>query len=358
MTIINYEARVITAKIVYYGPGLSGKTTNLKVIYSKIKPENRGKLITLATQTDRTLFFDFLPVDFGEIKGYKTKFQIYTVPGQVFYNSTRKLLLKGADGIIFVADSSPSMLDENRESLKNLEENLKSYNVKITDIPIVMQYNKRDLSDAISIEALEKELNPGKLPYFEAIAINGTSVLETLSAIIKMVIHRIKASPDILANETPLEVAKASIEKTESPENKENTGEKLKKSFSLSDGGKLKIKEEELEEITKSTDELAGELEELEEELEVELEKEPDEQTSVDEIVPEKDIDKTLMEVEKLLAEENNEETADNFQIIEALPTIENNLLTIPIKLKKGKEIINLNVRVEIKNESSSGDNQ
>ncbi len=365
MAVVNYKNKEITAKIVYYGPGQSGKTTNLQVIYSKIKPENRGKLTTLATQTDRTLFFDFLPVDFGEIRGYKVKFQIYTVPGQVFYNSTRKLLLKNVDGVVFVADSSEKMLDENKESLQNLEDNLKFYGVRITDIPLVIQYNKRDLPDALPIEVLERELNPRKVPYFKAIANKGVGVLETLAAIIKMVLHKLKTAPEIVANETPLEDEGVSnieppprSEPSEREIEPEEAAEKLKQSFNLTEDGKLEVKEEELEEDIDTT------LDEFDEELEIELEDEEEEVTQeeimdiedlddVEDVEDVEDIDKTLAEVESLLAEEEEEageiEESGNFQIIEALPTIDKNQLVIPIKLKRGNETIELKVTVELK---------
>ncbi len=344
MAVINYKTKEMTAKIVYYGPGLSGKTTNLQIIYSKIKPENRGKLTTLATQTDRTLFFDFLPVDFGTIRGYKTKFQIYTVPGQVFYNSTRKLLLKNVDGVVFVADSSAKMLEENRESLQNLEDNLSFYGLKITDIPLVMQYNKRDLPDALPIEKLEEELNPRKVPYFEAIATKGIGVLETLAAIIKMVLHKLKNTPEIMANETPLTIEERGEEVKDEVDFSE---EKLKKSFNLNEEGTFES--EELENLDEKVDEIEGI--DLDDEIEIELEEETDEEvTEIDTEI--EDIDKTLAEVESLLAEEEEEmglELSDtSYQIIEALPTIEHKTLTIPIKLKRGNEELKIKITIEL----------
>ena len=161
MALFNYAKREINAKIVYYGPGLCGKTTNIKYIHEKLRPETRGKLLSLATETDRTLFFDFLPVDLGEVKGYQTRFQLYTVPGQVFYNSTRKMVLKGADGIVFVADSQREMLQANQESLANLRENLAEQGKNIDDIPMVIQYNKRDLFNAMPVEELDRFLSIG-----------------------------------------------------------------------------------------------------------------------------------------------------------------------------------------------------
>lgn len=194
MALINYAKREINAKIVYYGPGLCGKTTNIKYIHEKLRPETRGKLLSLATETDRTLFFDFLPVDLGEIKGYQTRFQLYTVPGQVFYNSTRKMVLKGADGIVFVADSQREMLQANQESLANLRENLAEQGQNIDDIPMVIQYNKRDLLNAMPVEELDRFLNPRKLPTFSACAHDGSGVLQTLSSIAKMILFKMRDS--------------------------------------------------------------------------------------------------------------------------------------------------------------------
>jgi len=194
MVFFNYATMQMAAKIVYYGPGLCGKTTNIKYIHEKLRPDTRGKLLSLATETDRTLFFDFLPVDLGEIKGYQTRFHLYTVPGQVFYNSTRKMVLKGADGIVFVADSQREMLQANRESLANLRENLAEQGKNIDDIPMVIQYNKRDLPSAMPVEELDHALNPRRLPTFSACAHDGTGVLPTLSSIAKMILFRMRDS--------------------------------------------------------------------------------------------------------------------------------------------------------------------
>jgi signal recognition particle receptor subunit beta len=192
MALINYAKREINAKIVYYGPGLCGKTTNIKYVHEKMRPDTRGKLLSLATETDRTLFFDFLPVDLGEIKGYQTRFHLYTVPGQVFYNSTRKMVLKGADGIVFVADSQREMLQANQESLANLRENLAEQGKNLDDIPMVIQYNKRDLPSAMAVEELDRALNPRRLPTFSACAHDGTGVLPTLSSIAKMILFKMR----------------------------------------------------------------------------------------------------------------------------------------------------------------------
>ena len=191
MSLINYSSREINVKIVYYGPGLCGKTTNIQYIYNKVSPETKGKLITLATEMDRTLFFDFLPLELGEVKGFKTRFHLYTVPGQVYYDASRKLILRGVDGIVFVADSQTSRYDANIESLYNLHENLKEYNLRLEDIPFSIQYNKRDLNDIISVEDLEQELNPRKYPSFEAVAVDGMGVFNTLKSVAKSVLRNL-----------------------------------------------------------------------------------------------------------------------------------------------------------------------
>ncbi|RKX68053.1 gliding-motility protein MglA [candidate division TA06 bacterium] len=191
MSLINYASREISCKIVYYGPGLGGKTTNIKYIYSKISPNAKGNLISLATELDRTLFFDFLPVNLGNIRGFKTRFHLYTVPGQVYYNASRKLILKGVDGIVFVADSQVERLEDNIDSLQNMLENLQEYNLNLASVPLVLQYNKRDLPNISTVDELENILNPQKLPSFEAVAIQGIGVFETLKAISKLVIRNL-----------------------------------------------------------------------------------------------------------------------------------------------------------------------
>jgi len=191
LSVINYSSREITFKIVFYGTGLGGKTTNLKVIYNKVSPDQKGKMISLATEMDRTLFFDFLPMDIGSVKGFKTKFQLYTVPGQIYYNASRKLILKGVDGIVFVADSQVERFEDNIESMDNLLENLQEHNLKIEDIPFVLQYNKRDLPNISSLDDLQKSINPWNVPYFEAVATQGIGVFETLKAVSKMILQRL-----------------------------------------------------------------------------------------------------------------------------------------------------------------------
>jgi len=220
MSMINYASREINCKLVYYGPGLGGKTTNLEHIYGKVSPNTRGKMISLATETERTLFFDFLPVDLGMIRGFKTRFHLYTVPGQVYYNASRKLILKGVDGIVFVADSQIERMEANVESMQNLYDNMSEYGYDLTRIPFVIQYNKRDLPNAAPVKDLQASLNPGwpvedgaqqkivpdplhpgenliekaghewvgRAPYLEAVAVRGDGVFDTLKTVSKMVL--------------------------------------------------------------------------------------------------------------------------------------------------------------------------
>ena len=185
MVFFNYATMQMAAKIVYYGPGLCGKTTNLQHIYQKTSPKSRGEMVSLETETDRTLFFDLLPLDVGNIAGFKTRFQLYTVPGQVFYNSTRKLVLRGVDGVVFVADSQTAMLEACVESLRNLKENLEELGLNFDEVPIVLQYNKRDLKNIAPVEEMNSLLNPKGLPFFEAAALQGTGVFETLKGVSK-----------------------------------------------------------------------------------------------------------------------------------------------------------------------------
>jgi signal recognition particle receptor subunit beta len=221
MSMINYAAREISCKIVYYGPGLGGKTTNLEHVYGRVQPNTRGKLISLATETERTLFFDFLPVDLGTIRGFKTRFHLYTVPGQVYYNASRKLILKSVDGIVFVADSQVERMEANQEAMQNLYENMLEYGYDLSTMPFVIQYNKRDLPNAAPLSELQTALNPGfevfesqkqriapdpyhagenlidqiptgewveRAPYFEAVAVTGDGVFDTLKAVSKLVL--------------------------------------------------------------------------------------------------------------------------------------------------------------------------
>ncbi|HLV13400.1 MAG TPA: ADP-ribosylation factor-like protein [Trueperaceae bacterium] len=192
MSTINFAVREINFKIVYYGPGLSGKTTNLKQIYDQVPAESKGEMVSLATEDERTLFFDFLPLDLGKVNGFKTRFHLYTVPGQVFYNSSRKLILRGVDGVVFVADSAPDRLRANAESLRNLRENLQEYNLRIADVPTVIQVNKRDLPDALPMDMVNAVLNPeGRFQVFEAVASEFKGVFEPLRAVATMVLEKL-----------------------------------------------------------------------------------------------------------------------------------------------------------------------
>lgn len=194
MTFINYVAREINCKIVYYGPGLGGKTTNLQYIHQVTSAENKGKLVSLATETERTLFFDFLPIDLGQIRGFRTRFHLYTVPGQVFYDSSRKLILKGVDGVVFVADSQEERLDANLESVSNLAQNLEEQGFDINKIPYVLQLNKRDLPSAMPIEDLKQQLLVKGEPIIEAVATQGSGVLPALKAVARQVLIELRKS--------------------------------------------------------------------------------------------------------------------------------------------------------------------
>jgi mutual gliding-motility protein MglA len=192
VSFINFPAREINCKLVYYGPGLGGKTANLQWIYDKTGAQQKGKMISLATETDRTLFFDFLPLDLGTVRGFKTRFHLYTVPGQVFYEASRKLILKGADGVVFVADSQEERLDANFETLENLREHLKEHGLSFETIPYVLQLNKRDLPNAMPVEELKKQLQAKGEPVVEAIAVQGVGIFETLKDVAKLVLAELK----------------------------------------------------------------------------------------------------------------------------------------------------------------------
>ncbi len=192
MSFINYSSREINCKIVYYGPGLCGKTTNLQYIYNKTNPDAKGKMISLATETERTLFFDFLPLSLGEIRGFRTRFHLYTVPGQVFYDASRKLILKGVDGVVFVADSQLERIEANIESLDNLRTNLQEQGYELDKLPYVVQFNKRDLPNASPMAELQEVLNPTNVTSYEAVAVSGQGVFDTLKAVAKLVLTELK----------------------------------------------------------------------------------------------------------------------------------------------------------------------
>jgi len=192
VSFINFAAREINCKLVYYGPGLGGKTANLQWIYDSANPGQKGKMISLATETDRTLFFDFLPLDLGTVRGFKTRFHLYTVPGQVFYEASRKLILKGVDGVVFVADSQEERMDANQETLEGLQENLRDHGFDFQAIPYVLQLNKRDLPNILPVDDLKKDLQVKGEPVIEAVAINGTGIFETLRAVAQQVLAELK----------------------------------------------------------------------------------------------------------------------------------------------------------------------
>jgi signal recognition particle receptor subunit beta len=192
MTFINYASKEINCKIVYYGPGLGGKTTNLQYIYNKTAPEAKGKMISLATEADRTLFFDFLPLDLGTIRGFTTRFHLYTVPGQVFYDASRKLILKGVDGVVFVADSQRERMEANIESIRNLEANLNEHGFDLRTIPYALQFNKRDLANAMAVDEMYRTLNYKREPTFEAVAPVGVGVFDTLKSVAKQILIELR----------------------------------------------------------------------------------------------------------------------------------------------------------------------
>ena len=204
MVQINFARKEVNCKIVYYGPGLCGKTTNIEAIHEKVPANAKGKLTSIATEGDRTLFFDFLPIDLGEVAGMKTKFQLYTVPGQVYYNATRKLVLQGTDGVVMVYDSNPDRMEDNIESLRNLKENLKENSLDVENIPLVIQYNKRDVQNAMNIHEMSKKLNPYSAPEFEAIATKREGVMQTLKALSKLVLEKLNEDYSKKETVTPM----------------------------------------------------------------------------------------------------------------------------------------------------------
>jgi len=229
VALFNYATRELSAKIVYYGPGLSGKTTNIEMIHKMLRPEQKGRLISLPTETDRTLFFDFLPIDLGQIKGFKVRFHLYTVPGQVFYNATRRLVLQGVDGVVFVADSQREMTNSNMESLKNLMDNLSTYGKKLEELPFVLQYNKRDLKNVSTAKEMDQALNFLRVPTFEAVAPTGKGVTETLVAISRLVFAYLRKTllmpGEMAAHEDLPGLADDRIQKTFAPPEAESLEE-------------------------------------------------------------------------------------------------------------------------------------
>jgi mutual gliding-motility protein MglA len=196
MSFINYAAKEINCKVIYFGPGLSGKTTNIQYIYEQAQAESRGKLVTLSTENERTLFFDFLPLAVGDHRGYKTRFHLYTVPGQTFYEVSRQFILKGVDGIVFVADSQSERMEANIESFESLEKSLDRQGYDLGKLPLVLQYNKRDLQGAVPVRELEATFNPSRRPYFEAVASRGAGVMETLQSVSQWIMRELKGGGD------------------------------------------------------------------------------------------------------------------------------------------------------------------
>jgi len=340
MSFINYMSKEINAKIVYYGPGLSGKTTNIVYIHKKLKPDSRGKLISLATQTDRTLFFDFLPINMGEIGGYKVRFHLYTVPGQIFYNTTRKMVLKGVDGIVFVADSQKQMLEDNLESLKNLEDNLKEYGKNLKDIPFVIQFNKRDLPDVMDMEELYAKLNKFKVPFFQAVATEGKGVLETLTAICRLVMKKMKESSEFAS----ITGEEDNIVKKEVPEEVPEKAKYLPEDYSeeamkmldlLGESETGKVEEEKTEET------------EIEEELEL-----------FDEIVENKeqeteksyDIEKLNNQIftQQALTYEERKNVVDEFKVELQNPSVSESEIEIPLKFSLGGMEKSLKIKLKL----------
>lgn len=341
MAYVNYTNREINAKIVYYGPGLSGKTTNILYIHKKLNPESRGKLVSLATQTDRTLFFDFLPVNVGEIGNFKIRIHLYTVPGQIFYNTTRKMVLKGVDGIVFVADSQKQMLEDNIESLNNLEENLKEYGKRIEEIPLVIQYNKRDLPDAMDLEELHRHLNRYKAPFFTAVATQGQGVLETLTGICKLVINKLKKTAGIMETEKDTfdeeiekiggEDTKKSEKKMQLPEDYSDEAIKMLDIFGTQESDESKI-EETLEE-TEPIEEDIQILEEKAKEVVEEKEDKIEEHVSLNDITGKA----TVKEEDIIIVETEN-------------IGVTGNLIELPLKIMAGgkEKAIKIKLKIEV----------
>lgn len=341
MAYVNYTNREINAKIVYYGPGLSGKTTNILYIHKKLNPESRGKLVSLATQTDRTLFFDFLPVNVGEIGNFKIRIHLYTVPGQIFYNTTRKMVLKGVDGIVFVADSQKQMLEDNIESLNNLEENLKEYGKKIEEIPLVIQYNKRDLPDAMDLEELHRHLNRYKAPFFTAVATQGQGVLETLTGICKLVINKLKKTAGIMETKKDTfdeEIEKIGGEDTKKSEKKmllpEDYSDEAIKMLDIF--GTQESDESKIEETLKETEPIEEDIQILEEKSKEVVEEKEDkieEQVSLNDITG-----KTTVKEEDIIIVET-----ENIGVT-------GNLIELPLKIMAGgkEKAIKIKLKIEV----------
>jgi signal recognition particle receptor subunit beta len=364
MVSINYAFREICCKIVYYGPGLSGKTTNLIYIHKKAPPKTKGELISLATDADRTLYFDFLPLDIGPVQGFSTKFQLYTVPGQVYYNATRKLVLRGVDGLVFVADSQVAKLEENIESMNNLVENLEEYGYVLEELPMIMQYNKRDLEEVSTIEELEKALNPRGLPYYEAVASTGEGVFDTLKGISKLVLEKARGKPETeekpelvsvkkeqvtavaqpkLFVPSPVERERIEIEPVSRivpereaseirPVEKYEPVEKVEEEESVKKMEKVE-KAEKIEKVEKTI--------EIKEEERIEKVEEEEEKEEEKTLIPGQfEIEKEAIETEKIFEKEVLEQTAETAKTEKVKPLLQEKIIISPmLKLKKTKSI-------------------
>ncbi len=331
MVLISYSNRELSVKIVYYGAGLSGKTTNLYYIYKKTQEDFRGELVSLDTDTERTLFFDLLPMEVGKIMDLTTKIQLYTVPGQVHYNSTRKLVLKGVDGIVFVVDSQAPLLEANIESLENLKQNLKDYNLSLTDIPVVFQYNKRDLKNILPVETLNKKLNPYGFKYFESIATTGKGVFETLREITRLTLDSVK---NIIVETGRRGIIAEEVQNLKEASKKKK--KKAKKEISQEQENNIKKEEEKKETVFVSREEI-DEIEDIEDIEDIGAEKSDEiEIEKVDEIDEKKETeDKNPNEIE--MKESKEEEVEDKKEESEDLKGEEEKEKATPKESKKIK---------------------
>ncbi len=349
MAILNYTSKEITVKIVYYGPGLSGKTTNIKYIASRIPEDKRGKIITLQTEEDRTLFFDFLPFTVATANGYKLRLQLYTVPGQVFYESTRKLVLQGADGVVFVADSQKQVLEANIESYLSMKSNLKENGIDYRKVPLVFQYNKRDLPNILPVETLNQKLNELNVPYFESIAIQGKGVLETLFKIVELTVNDLKSKYKLLDGISTSEVLDNIKELVGELEEGVEAAEEVDFELDLGEIGEELELSEELEEMPEEishTEKTPTKLEALPE-VEFEIEEVPLDPEKEKKKIPEK---KPPQE-EKLVERGEEKGTVEIFQLHEEVKK-ESITLPIEIKIKPGQTLeLNLTIKFKVKEE-------
>jgi len=359
MPVMNYQNGEINIKIVYYGPGLSGKTTNLEYLYAKMPKENKGKMVSMKTRADRTLFFDFLPIDIGEINGMKIRFLLYTVPGQVYYNATRKLVLKGVDAVVFVADSSADRMQDNKESLKNLEENLNDLGLSLNELPWIIQYNKRDLPNRLDVDILEKHLNPTGVPSFEAVATKGIGVYETFESIAKIVFSKLK---NTVKESKTQETQERDSDKPSVDYEVVATGSGREDSSETDDRSSLKSAEnveEELESVSEFVDNILTEKNE-DDTIDLgatregyedygHLVKLGEEQAEAEESKPEEDDYEIISDpLEKLKMEEEQPKKKSETSVIveekEEAPL--ERVIKVPIKVSKGKSVKEINIKV------------